>query len=158
MTILSESEAIKALYNGVPIEKIRIDTSLQEEYNKTAVINGFKPLQDVVYYERFLMPQEYHDIDLTEYFSKLTVTLQQKQRVKEELNLFSLSEKTDLLRYAIYLSDVIKHYKIVTGVGRGSSVSVYVFFLCGLHKVDSLLYNLEYTDFFKIKENTNDYS
>ena len=38
---------------------------------------------------------------------------------------------------------------IVWGVGRGSSVSSYVLFLMGVHKVDSMKYNLDIKDFLK---------
>jgi DNA polymerase III alpha subunit len=39
--------------------------------------------------------------------------------------------------------------KIVWGVGRGSSVASYVLFLIGIHKVNSLKYNLDIKEFLK---------
>jgi DNA polymerase III alpha subunit len=61
----------------------------------------------------------------------------------KERNLYSL------LRYMVYLVDTMRQHKIVWGVGRGSSVSSYVLFLIGIHKVDSLQYQLDIGEFLK---------
>jgi DNA polymerase III alpha subunit len=38
---------------------------------------------------------------------------------------------------------------LVWGVGRGSSVASYVLFLIGIHKIDSIKYNLNIEEFLK---------
>ena len=38
---------------------------------------------------------------------------------------------------------------VVMGVGRGSSVASYVLYLLGVHKIDSIKYNLDYREFFR---------
>jgi DNA polymerase III alpha subunit len=38
---------------------------------------------------------------------------------------------------------------IVWGVGRGSSVSSYILYLIGVHKVNSILYKLDINDFLR---------
>jgi DNA polymerase III alpha subunit len=48
-----------------------------------------------------------------------------------------------------YIIDLMRKNNIVWGVGRGSSVSSYVLFLMGVHKVDSMKYNLDIKDFLK---------
>ena len=45
----------------------------------------------------------------------------------------------------------MRENNIVWGVGRGSSVSSYVLYLIGVHKVDSIKYNLDVTEFLKDK-------
>ena len=47
------------------------------------------------------------------------------------------------------LVDVSKENNIVLGVGRGSSVASYILYLLGIHKVDSLAYNLDIKEFLK---------
>jgi DNA polymerase III alpha subunit len=37
----------------------------------------------------------------------------------------------------------------VWGVGRGSSVASYVLFLIGVHRIDSMKYNLDYKEFLR---------
>ena len=55
----------------------------------------------------------------------------------------------DFLRTLIYVQEVIENNNIVKGVGRGSSVSSYVLYLIGIHKIDSYKYNLDFEEFIK---------
>ena len=54
-----------------------------------------------------------------------------------------------MLRYLIYLVDVMRENNVVWGVGRGSSVASYILYLIGIHKVDSVKHNLDYTEFLR---------
>ena len=38
---------------------------------------------------------------------------------------------------------------IVWGVGRGSSVASFCLFLIGVHKINPMIYNLDYTEFLR---------
>jgi DNA polymerase III alpha subunit len=55
----------------------------------------------------------------------------------------------DLLFYLKYLVDTMRENKIVWGVGRGSSVASYVLYLIGVHKIDSIKYELDINEFLK---------
>ena len=55
----------------------------------------------------------------------------------------------NLLRYMIYLVDFMRENNIVWGVGRGSSVASYVLYLIGVHKIDSIQYDLDWTEFLR---------
>ena len=48
-----------------------------------------------------------------------------------------------------YMIDTFRKNDIVWGVGRGSSVASYVLFLIGVHKTDSMLYELDVTEFLR---------
>ena len=61
----------------------------------------------------------------------------------QERNLF------DLLRYLKYLVDVMRENKIIWGVGRGSSVASYVLYLLGVHRIDSMFYDLDPAEFLR---------
>ena len=52
-----------------------------------------------------------------------------------------------------YIIDTLRENNVVWGVGRGSSVASYVLFLLGVHKIDSVKYNLPLEEFFKGGEN-----
>ena len=54
-----------------------------------------------------------------------------------------------LLKYMKYFVDQMNENNIVMGVGRGSSVASYVLYLLGVHKIDSIKYNLDYKEFFR---------
>jgi len=49
----------------------------------------------------------------------------------------------------IYIVDMMRKNNLVWGVGRGSSVASYVLYLIGIHKIDSLKYNLNIEEFLK---------
>lgn len=70
-------------------------------------------------------------------------------RVLKELNMYDERGLYPLLKHLIFLVDHFRENKIVWGVGRGSSVSSYILYLIGIHRVDSLKYNLDITDFLK---------
>lgn len=71
------------------------------------------------------------------------------QRVGKELLMFQERGLFDLLRYLKYLVDTMKDHNVIWGVGRGSSVASYVLYLLGIHRVDSMYYNLDVEDFLR---------
>ena len=95
------------------------------------------------------MPQEYRDMDIAAYILGLCQQEHELQRVGKELLLYQERDLFDLLRYLKYLVDTLRKNNVVWGVGRGSSVASYVLFLIGVHKIDSLYYNLDIEEFLK---------
>ena len=95
------------------------------------------------------MPIEYKNLDIAEYVLSLCQQEHELQRVGEELILYQERDLFDLLRYLKYLVDTLRQNNIVWGVGRGSSVASYVLFLIGVHKIDSVYYNLDIDEFLK---------
>jgi len=43
----------------------------------------------------------------------------------------------------------MRQNSVVWGVGRGSSVASYVLYLIGVHKIDSMYFDLDITEFLK---------
>lgn len=99
--------------------------------------------------KQWLMPEEYKTLDIAKYVLLLCKTDEELQRVGHELLLFQKRDMFDLLRYLKYLVDVMRENNIVWGVGRGSSVSSYVLYLLGVHRINSLYYDLPIEEFLK---------
>ena len=95
------------------------------------------------------MPNEYKKIDIAEHILGLCQTQDQLQRVGRELLLFQERNLFDLLRYLKYLVDVMRENHVICGVGRGSSVASYVLYLLGVHRIDSLFYDLDPGEFLR---------
>ena len=95
------------------------------------------------------MPDEYKNMDIAEYVLGLCREEHEFQRVGQELLMYQERDLFDLLRYLKYLVDTLRKNDLVWGVGRGSSVASYVLFLLGVHKIDSLYYNLDIGEFLK---------
>lgn len=95
------------------------------------------------------MPDSYKDLDIAKYVLDLCTTDAELQRVAEELLLFQERDMFDLLRYLKYLVDTMREHNVIWGVGRGSSVASFVLFLIGVHKINSLYYDLPIEEFLK---------
>ena len=98
---------------------------------------------------RWFMPQEYRDFDIAEYVLSLCNTQEELQRVGEELLLFQQYDLFDLLRYLRYLVAVMRENQVIWGVGRGSSVASFVLYLLGVHRINSLHYDLDPREFLR---------
>ena len=79
----------------------------------------------------------------------LCETEEQKERVSLELELFIKHNMYDMLHAMKYIVDTLRENNVLWGVGRGSSVASYVLYLIGVHKVDSIKYNIPIEEFFK---------
>ena len=107
------------------------------------------PEFDRIRQAQWFMPDEYRDMDIAQYILDLCETQEQLQRVGQELLLYQEHDLFDLLRYMKYLVDVMRTNNVIWGVGRGSSVSSYVLYLLGVHRIDSMYYDLDPSEFLR---------
>jgi hypothetical protein len=98
---------------------------------------------------RWHMPEEYRQLDIAEYILGLCTTEAELQRCGHELLLYQDRDLFNLLRYLKYLVDVMIKNNVIWGVGRGSSVASYILYLLGVHKINSLYYDLPIEEFLK---------
>jgi DNA polymerase III alpha subunit len=99
--------------------------------------------------ESWLMPLEFQDLDIVQHVLDLCKTDAELQRVGEELILFQERDMLTLLKYLTYLVETMRIHGIVWGVGRGSSVASYTLYLLGVHKINSMYYGLDISEFLK---------
>jgi DNA polymerase III alpha subunit len=98
---------------------------------------------------RWFMPDEYLNLDIAEHILNLCKSDIELQRCGQELMLFQERNLFNLLRYLKYLVDLMTEHKLIWGVGRGSSVSSYVLYKLGVHRIDSLFYELDPSEFLR---------
>ena len=163
---ISETEAFEALYTKkiTDLSRVYIDgDSVIEQYNTAKSRNADKipelkklevdltvdqKLFDEANQRNWFMPEDYCP-NLIEHLYGLCTTDIERNRVSEELDLFIQHGMLDLLFYLKYLIDTMRSNSIVWGVGRGSSVASYVLYLLGVHKVDSIKYDLDINEFLR---------
>ena len=104
---------------------------------------------DIMKQNSWHMPDEYKNLDIAEYILSLCDTDTQLQRCGQELLLFQERNLFDLLRYLKYLVDTMRSHNMIWGVGRGSSVASYVLYLLGVHRIDSMFYDLDVEEFLR---------
>lgn len=103
---------------------------------------------DAVHQRNWFMPDEYKKMDI-EGFLVHHCPKEHYQRLIEELQEYRARNLLDLLRWLKYFVDTCRKNEVVWGVGRGSSVASYVLFLIGVHRIDSIKYNLDWREFLR---------
>jgi len=114
-------------------------------YNQDTSVPEFHLSQQLTWH----MPDEYKQLDIAEHILGLCESAEELQRCGQELLLYQERNLFDLLRYLKYLVDVMTTNKIIWGVGRGSSVASFVLYKLGVHRINSMYYNLEPNEFLR---------
>jgi DNA polymerase III alpha subunit len=160
--VFNEIDIFDALYQSYRFDAN--DTMLVERTDSIKQLEaelGFKFLEpyethfeiseyDAACQSNWNMPDEYKTLDIEEWIWAQTPPWDpQHTRVAEELSAFKERNMMDLLRWLKYFVDTMRTNKVVWGVGRGSSVASYILFLIGVHKIDSIKYNLDWQEFLR---------
>jgi DNA polymerase III alpha subunit len=125
------------LLDNIPKLKEYIDPKVSiEEFDNTSQSNWH-------------MPIEYKNMDIAKWVLDQCKTEEELQRAGDELLKFHERGMFVLLQYLKYLVDTMRKNNIVWGVGRGSSVASYVLYLIGIHRINSLYYDLSIDEFLK---------
>ncbi len=99
--------------------------------------------------EHWFIPEEYLNLDIANLLLSQIKTQKEEERIIKELEIFHEKNMIHILIIAKYLVDSFRKHDIVWGVGRGSSVASYCLYLIGLHKINSLQYDLDINEFLK---------
>jgi DNA polymerase III alpha subunit len=135
--------------NTVDLEKLQQIDNLNFTLNKSNDLDISVAEFDQIQQQNWFIPDSYQNLDIAEYILSKCQTQEQLQRCGQELILFQEKNLFNLLKYLKYLVDVMDENQIIWGVGRGSSVASYVLYLLGVHRVDSLYYQLDINEFLK---------
>lgn len=114
-------------------------------------IGGFERIEelDATCQAGWHMPEEYKTLDIAQHVLDLCKTDAELQRVGKELLLYMERDLFNLLRYLKYFVDTMRANSVVWGLGRGSSVASYVLYLLGVHKINSMYYDLDIHEFLR---------
>ena len=162
-TYTDSNELCNLLYRNPDLDLSLFLVEDPQDFNKSRAelhadvvnLHGYVELAESIewfdqrWQSKWRMPEEYQQLDIAAYVLGLCKQDHELQRVGQELLLFQERDAFDLLRYMKYLVDTLRKHNIVWGVGRGSSVASYVLFLLGVHKIDSIYYNLDIEEFLK---------
>jgi DNA polymerase III alpha subunit len=91
----------------------------------------------------------FHDLAVKDILLQRCNSTTEQQRVMTELDLFEARGLIPVLRLMFMLVDHFRRNNIVWGVGRGSSVSSFCLYLIGVHRIHSLKYGLDISEFLR---------
>lgn len=130
------NQAIQDMYSDfVPLEQW-IDLPYQSDYHD-------------ILKSQWHLPQEYADINIIELLLDRCDNDDELQRMGQELLLFNEYGLYPLLHYLHYLVETFEKNDVVMGVGRGSSVASFALYKLGVHRVNSLYYDLDIHEFIR---------
>jgi DNA polymerase-3 subunit alpha len=164
--VFSESDVYSLLMQGREIDKltnVTVDTTIDVDQLITTFddikslttwktpVNENRSIEEFHLHQQlnWHMPDEYNQLDIAAYILSLCSTESELQRVGQELLLYQERDLFGLLRYLKYLVDVMKTNHIIWGVGRGSSVASYVLYKMGVHRINSMYYELNPEEFLR---------
>lgn len=160
--ILTKTDARKALLYGQNISGVVLDDEEEVElFNKNSerVLGVEEEIRNILpddisdYHElcaqEWDIPQKYKEIDiLSELLCRCSNDVE-RQRIEKEYAMFAERNLLPLLSFLFFIVDYMRDNNIVWGVGRGSSVASFALYLIGLHKVNSIKYDLPIEEFLK---------
>lgn len=164
--IYDRHELYDMIYDGIDISSVK-EVDWHEDFEKfnSAVDANHLDVDKIVQIQKiteniedfdaknqnhWYMPDEYKSIDLHKYcLDRCPDDTETCARVCNELYEFEKRGLFDLLRYMIYLVDTLRKNDILWGVGRGSSVASYVLYIIGIHRINSIQYNLDWHEFLR---------
>ena len=163
--VRSEKEVIELLFQNpeLAIDQLAFDSAtIVEKFNQAANSCDLKikiklpeeldidiSTYDKINQQDWFIPEQYQKFNIDDWLYEQCQTEEEFFRVKEELNLYEKFNLRQILIISKYLVDEFRKNQIVWGVGRGSSVASFCLYLIGLHKIHSLKYNLDVTEFLK---------
>lgn len=146
----TEEQGIELLYRNREISTIPFaDPAV---YNRYADELELIPLSSTAPWSKdFDIPERYKTLEVDEYIRAIPHNdgAAGDARIELELDLFRTRNLFPVLQTLIYIVDTMHKNNIVWGVGRGSSVASYCLYLIGVHRINSLRYNLDIHEFLK---------
>jgi len=124
-----------------------VDSQEQQLYSQAQQLCGYEWHQEQN--TDWFTPEPWRSWDVESWCRQQCQTPQELARCNQELELYVNLQLVPVLRHLKYMLDTWRENNIVWGVGRGSSISSYVLYLLGVHKINPIKYGLDYNEFFK---------
>ena len=160
--IFNETDVFELLYQGNTSVLPKLSVDINQDLISLENTSGIQFIDTIQYDQsitveefdsskqtEWLIPIQYKNFDIKEYCLQKCNSIEEKTRVNEELAEFERLGMIQLLIWCKYFVDVCTENDIMWGVGRGSSVSSYVLYLIGVHKINSIKYKLDWKEFLR---------
>jgi|TARA_B100001094_G_C18084277_1_gene746903 DNA polymerase III alpha subunit len=148
--LADEQIGIELLYRGQDLSDVAFDDI--DLFNKFATELEVSPISDIsLISKEFNIPLHYKELDVEKYIHSKLVQRDPDEigRVEMELEMYKERGLFPVLQLLIWIVDTMRKHNLVWGVGRGSSVSSYLLYILGIHKVNSYKYGLDIKEFLR---------
>lgn len=162
-SVMNSSDLVSCLYLNPDLEVEKFKITDPEHYNTSieALHLSLPKLDkyheqdlsiedfDLLQQNQWLMPEQYKNMDIAAWVLAQCKDDHELQRAGQELLKFQERNLFPLLCYLKYFVDTMRSNKVLWGVGRGSSVASFVLYIIGVHRINSLYYDLDINEFLK---------
>jgi DNA polymerase III alpha subunit len=158
MTEITTDEAVLSLLKGFRLAGVKIPENEFNKYNACServlkengyLLNGTSTDSHDDLAEFWFIPEKYQSMDIEVYLFDKCSSDDERSRVEYELKLFKEKNLYMILKLMVYIVDTMREHNVLWGVGRGSSVASYVLYLIGVHRINSIKYDLDIHEFLK---------
>ena len=139
----------QALVKDIDLSQVEELVDSVHDFIKYVPIDADVGTFDQVCQSQWNMPKEYQELDIAKTVLDSCNNDDELQRCGKELLLFQERKLLNLLRFLKYFVDTMRTNNVVIGLGRGSSVSSFVLYKLGIHKVNSMFYDLDVEEFLR---------
>jgi len=161
--LISESEICDLLYADPMFDLDKLEMADPHKHNAAiksnySELDSIKQLEAIeiepqrwhqINQEHWWMPDHYSEMDIAKHVLEACEGEAELQRCGMELIEYQDRGLLPLLRYLKYLVDTLRSKDVVWGVGRGSSVASFVLYKLGVHRINSLHYDLDFQEFMR---------
>lgn len=162
--IIKEQDLVEILYADprYDLSQVYLDdptkhnTAIKSNYSELSVIRlketiNVSPKEwHLLNQQNWYMPEEYKKLDIADWILKQCNGNEvELQRCGMELLEYASRNLLPMLNYLKYLIDTMRKNNIVWGVGRGSSVASFVLYKIGVHRINSIEYDLDFYEFMR---------
>lgn len=162
--IIAEKDLIDLLYNNPAADLLyaylddptKHNAAIDLNYSELSKIKQLESISvDPITWHKqnqqnWYMPDEYKKLDIAAWvLEQCNGNETELQRCGQELLEYAARDLLPLLQYLKYLVDTMRANDIVYGVGRGSSTASFVLYKIGVHRINSITYQLPIEEFFK---------
>lgn len=164
-TIYEQSEVCELLKRNpkLPVEKFYLSCDAVHQHNNAIKLNhsdlsALMPLPEIAVdpaswhkqnQQLWQIPEHYKNFDIAEHVLNSCNGQVELQRAGAELIEYAQRDLLPLLVYVKYLVDTMQQNGVVWGVGRGSSVASFVLYKIGLHHINSIEHELDFSEFMR---------
>jgi len=164
--VVTEDEAVDVLYRRPTVDfstwefgdPSRHNAAVKANYSELGALKQIEELtvSPLEWHHQnqteWLMPDEYKNLDIARWVLEQCDGEAELQRAGAELLEYANRNLLDMLAYLKYLIDTLRENRVVWGVGRGSSVASFVLYKIGVHRINSLYYQLDFYEFMRSEE------
>ena len=149
--VYNRHELYDMLYDGVDIDNVKtvdwhedfakFNSAVEANHLPDKLYTALEKLSctveefDIENQHEWYMPEHYKELDVVRFINNREMSHTERERVSEEIDAYRKRNLIPLLRYMCYLVD--------------SSVASYVLYIIGIHRINSIQYELDWREFLR---------